>query len=378
MKRDFDNLNLRNAFKPMPDECRNALMTAACSVKEEEPVKRVTIRTVLIAACIIIATMAIAMAAGQIFGWTDFLSGNYDVTVPRDAEQAMKNNGEITRTVGPVTFTIGGLYCDGYTATASAVARTADGSDALITDEAYSSVGATGEDGEQAAERLGVDPDTTWIDAAQQLNLPLYSIRAVLEIPEEYAGSEQMESAMFNEDGSVTYFSMAPMDGKITGEKVDCNVRLRVAEINVNDPEAEEEAIWESQPVSIRLESPLDVKEYTVPENSGVDNALRLDSVKAVQMPAGIYLLADYTALNNIAKQTFWSYYGMTFFEFIQADGGDFPTAMDLSGCGVIDQLDDWPVIRLEQMISADSIPETICIRLPDKNRTILKLNIKK
>ena len=51
---------------------------------------------------------------------------------------------------------------------------------------------------------------------------------------------------------------------------------------------------------------------------------------------------------------------------------------MDLSGCGVIDQLDDWPVIRLEQMISADHIPETICIRLPDKNKTSLKLDIKK
>ena len=208
--------------------------------------------------------------------------------------------------------------------------------------------------------------------------LPLYSIRAVLKIPEEYAGSEQMESAMFNEDGSITYFSMAPMDGKITGKAVDCNVRLRVAAINVNDPEAEEEAIWESQPVSIRLESPIDVKEYAVPENSGVDNAIRLDSVKAVQMPAGIYLLAEYTALNGTAKPTFWSYYGMTFFEFIQADGQDFPYAMDLSGCGVIDQLDDWPVIRLEQMISADHIPETICIRLPDKNKTILKLDIKK
>ena len=51
MKRDLDNLDLRGAFKPMPDECRNALMTAACSVKEEEPVKRVTFRAVLIAAC---------------------------------------------------------------------------------------------------------------------------------------------------------------------------------------------------------------------------------------------------------------------------------------------------------------------------------------
>ena len=109
MKRDLDNLDLRGAFKPMPDECRNALMTAACSVKEEEPVKRVTFRAVLIAACIIIATMAIAMAAGQIFGWTDFFSGYYDISVPQDTVQIMKDNGEISHTIGPVTFTVGGL-----------------------------------------------------------------------------------------------------------------------------------------------------------------------------------------------------------------------------------------------------------------------------
>ena len=52
MKRDMDNLNLRDAFRPMPEETRNALMSAARSVKEDEPVKKATFRTVLIAACI--------------------------------------------------------------------------------------------------------------------------------------------------------------------------------------------------------------------------------------------------------------------------------------------------------------------------------------
>ena len=87
MKRDFDNLNLQDAFPSMPDECRNALMTAARSVKEEEPVKRITVRTRLIAACIIIATAAIAMAAGQIFGWNDFFAAVYGRTRGPQAAQ---------------------------------------------------------------------------------------------------------------------------------------------------------------------------------------------------------------------------------------------------------------------------------------------------
>ena len=77
MKRDMDNLDLRSAFAPMPAETRNALMNAARSVKEEEPVKKAAFRTVLIAACVIVATMAVAMAAGQIFGWNDFFKNDY-------------------------------------------------------------------------------------------------------------------------------------------------------------------------------------------------------------------------------------------------------------------------------------------------------------
>jgi hypothetical protein len=72
MKRDMEHLNLRDAFAPMPEEAHDALMSAARSVKEDEPVKKAAFRTVLIAACVIVATMAVAMAAGQIFGWNDF------------------------------------------------------------------------------------------------------------------------------------------------------------------------------------------------------------------------------------------------------------------------------------------------------------------
>ena len=66
MKRETDPLKLRNAFEPMPDGCYNALMKAARSVKEERTVKRAALRTIAIAACIILAAMAAAVAAGSI------------------------------------------------------------------------------------------------------------------------------------------------------------------------------------------------------------------------------------------------------------------------------------------------------------------------
>ncbi len=119
MKRDMEALNLRNAFGPMPEACRDALMTAARSVREEEPVKRFTVRTALIAACIILATIAAAIAAGSIFGWNDFFSIFYgDTRVPQAAQEIMASAQEETFTVGPATFKIQERFADRHTAMA--------------------------------------------------------------------------------------------------------------------------------------------------------------------------------------------------------------------------------------------------------------------
>ena len=55
MKRDLEHLDLKQAFHPVPEACRRALMDAARSVREEKPVKRVSYRAALIAAVILLA-----------------------------------------------------------------------------------------------------------------------------------------------------------------------------------------------------------------------------------------------------------------------------------------------------------------------------------
>ena len=87
MKREQSSYDLRKAFAPMPEECRQALMDAARSVKEEKPTKRASSRAILIAAIIIVATMAAAFAATQL-GWVDFFGSNYGVTVPQSRRRS--------------------------------------------------------------------------------------------------------------------------------------------------------------------------------------------------------------------------------------------------------------------------------------------------
>ena len=51
---------------------------------------------------------------------------------------------------------------------------------------------------------------------------------------------------------------------------------------------------------------------------------------------------------------------------------------MNLSGCGVLNQLNDLPVIHMMQMIPGDSIPEAVGILLTGPGKTVLTLDLKK
>ena len=107
------------------------------NAKGEEPVKKKLSATMILAIVLVtITTAALAVAAGKYFGWFDFYSEFYGVEVPEVAQQVMKDSGERQFTLGPVTFTVGELYCDGYTAMASAKISLAEGDDALVTGDA--------------------------------------------------------------------------------------------------------------------------------------------------------------------------------------------------------------------------------------------------
>lgn len=56
--------------------------------------------------------------------------------------------------------------------------------------------------------KYNLKPGTTWIEAAKQLNLPLYGIRALATVALEYVDGESMEDAALEEDGSITYFNI--------------------------------------------------------------------------------------------------------------------------------------------------------------------------
>ena len=377
MKRDMKEIDLQNAFWPMTDECHDKLTTALSGLREEKPVKRFTARTVLIAACIIVALMAVAYAAGRILGWTDLYSEFYDITVPDEAQQIMKDNGETSYVIGPATFTIGGMYCDGHMATVSANVRLAEGTKGLLCGESMDRMDEN-EDGIKLAKKLGVDPELSWSRAAKQLNLPLYSVRLALELPDGVL-ADCMESYMVNEDGSLTYFTMGAFADTFKEEKLDCQVYMRVEEVT-DLPDDCDETISEYKDISIPLGKPLKTAEYAVPEDVivGYDD-YRLDAVRAELMPGGLYLIAALTDPDEdkepvAAKADAWNL--ASDLSFLDPDGEPYEYGLSLSS-GMVG-IDSWPQVEVNQMVPLTEIPETIRLHWSNPEETTLELGLKK
>ena len=342
---------------------------------EKRTVKHRTEWTVFITVCLMIATAAPALASGAVSGWDDYFSAFYGTSVPAGAAKNMEENGEETYTVGPVTFTVNGLYCDGHIMTASTHARLAEGTGALLTgNDPFDPIGANGENGQKTAARLGVDPDLSWVDAARQLSVPLYSVRAVLEAPEACA-RESMEDVMFNEDGSLTYFSIPLMNGKLRDEQADCRLYLKVQEINADDPAHQPEALEERREICIARAEPVDSKEYEIPGDILIRDVFRLESVRAELMPAGLYLTSTLTALADLSEDQAMDI--LYHLEFVRSDGERYPMGISLSGG--LNGFDTLPVVELEDMISADGIPDVLGLILPDEDwhETMVTLELK-
>ena len=359
MKRNLDELDIRSAFAQEPKACHDALMNAAFSVKEEKTVKKASFRVALVVALIIVATMTVAVAAGNLLGFADFFGGQYGTTVPETAQRVMNeewNKHEFA--LGEVVFTTQELFCDGHIAMASTVISMPDGSDALICTEPYDAVGATGENGEQAAKRLGVELGMTWIEAAKKLNRKLYAVRAILEVPAEIDSGCAMEDFLYNEDGSVTYFSMPELNGKATGETVDMQMFLRVAEIDL-DAETETTVLKERKPLSIFLEAPIEEHVYAC-NGDFIADGYKLESIKAELSGAGLYLYSTFIAPDGVTEA---DVYERDFPLWLDLEEKALPSGINLSASVDTQNL---PKITYMQMLSVNAIPEKMIMQVPD------------
>lgn len=356
---DTDDLNLKNAFAPMPEKHHDALMNAARSVKEEKEMKRASFRVALIAASILAVTMAAALAATQL-GLIDLFKKDYNITLPDSATTVLSATEQKTYTVGPLTITLRETLSDGRIAYVTTQAKTSDGSLALI----QSSSGDLSDFIQKSeAARLKVPEGTNFIDAARQANVPLYVVSSYLTIDEkyylttdgEYMGGEEMQSSIWAGDGSILLVDMLqPYPGAVP-ETLPGTLTLQVRQIDSATSSSVKDGEWKlEEEISIPVNGVTAEKTYT-PSGEAQLSGFTVKNIKAEKTCAGVYLFATMTAGDKASKDDAWTL--GKYVEFRDAQGKAFPIGINLSG-----SLDDknWPTFIYQSMISADALPDTL------------------
>lgn len=363
MKRDIDNLNLRDAFRPEPEACHAALMNAARSVKEEKEMKRASFRVVLIAALIIMSLTAVAFAAGNMLGWSDFYGRWHGTTgVPEGVYEQMQVTEDLSWEVGPLTFTATELLTDGHIAISAIHVRTTDGSAALINGENVSDpvdpLRANGENGRAYAARLGVSENATWIEAAQQLNLPLYRVSADHSMSHPLYEGDMMIDVLINEDGSLTYYCMSMLKTDEVGAELNLPLCLDV--VLADSATGETAQRWRDyeQTVTIPVCPVLEERSY-VPDRETVIAGHKLVKVEAVRYVTGAYLTFTYEMGYADIPESAFELYEL---ELCDEAGNPLPGGMNLSAKLTF-------TIELEEMIGVETLPDVITLTdevLPD------------
>ncbi len=361
MKPDLDHLDLRPAFRDEPDKCHQALMRAVRSVKEEEKnVKHLNLRPLLIAAIIIVSMLSVAFAASEIFGLSDYFQ-NYNISLTPAQQEALKPDKEAAWQVGPMTFSVQERVADPYYAYISTKVDMTDGSHVLMCmfpDDRLTDAQRIALNLEKVERDYGngiITTQPTYQEAAQQTGLPLYSIRAILEVPEDLDHGEGMEHILQPATSCVyiNQHSLKNMSGKTD---LPAQIFLRVSKI---DPlTGEEIEKWSTRDPYTLPVSKLVAEGHYVPETPLVSRDMTLSEIRTELYETGMYTYRIYQMAADMPLDIDYPIWDVTEETPLQSvDGVPFMRGISLSGQ---QDTDGWPTVTVTEMLNVASLPEVI------------------
>lgn len=321
--------------------------------EKEIKVKKKLSLGMILAITLALATMAVAFAAQQL-GWVDFFGGNYGIAVPKAAQEALDATKPQQFQVGPMTFTFNQLLTDKRIVMSSAEIHTTDGSEVLYADDTnvYEAVDAIGD---TVLNRYKLKSGVNWLEAAKQLNLPLYGIRALVEIGADYGDGSAMEDAMWNDNGSIVYFNMPMLTPKSVKNELPVTLYMAVTQFDPNTGDVIDE--WRIREDATLSVSPLLAEKTYLPEGNAELDGMRLVSVHAEQYVTGIYLTSTFTVPEGMAAdEARDALYGLT---LCDSDGNALPEGLNLSSYAFTDDL---PTAELEIMTSLEALPDSLIV----------------
>ena len=298
--------------------------------------------------------MAVAYAAVRL-GWIEYYNQQYGIAVPQAAQEALEASQPKTYQVGPMTFTYQQLLTDQRIVLSSAHVGLTGGGEALYASDTdvYDSVSALTD---TIANRYSLSNyEETWLEAAQELDLPLYGVRALVELPPENDLGSAMEDALWNEDGTIVYFNMPMLaPGSAEGE-LNATLYMAVTQFDPATGEALEK--WETrEEASLPMAQLLEEKTYLPQEDAAFDG-LTLESVRGERYATGVYLCATFTAPDGMTKEKAMDV--LHTLDICDADGAPLPMGLSLS---IWPDAEALPAATLEVPASLEALPDEVTV----------------
>ncbi len=366
MKHDMNEL--RNALPGEPESCRIALLQAARSVQEDEPVKKLTFRTALVAALVIAAMMAVAVAATN-GGLANWFQKDYGVALPQSAQEVLSASEKTALETELVTFTVNEMMCDGKIAYMTVEAHLKEAGTAIL----YPNSGdPTDRIGQQLAQELNhpnVNAESTYLDAAKTTGRPLYCVSASLEVSDNANVDSEMMDASMLENGHMLLVRMLYFREELDAATLPVTIVARVNELDL-----ESLAFVKENEQRVEAEHSLPIHGVTAQRGYAPEGMAKLSEcftvtrVEAKQTCAGVYVTV-HARLDTpmTVQQTLET--GI-FLEVLDEQGNPFPTGMSLTG----EYLDEsgqpleWiseeklEGIQFQMMISVDELPQSMTV----------------
>lgn len=346
--------NLRSAFPEMPQECYDALMRTVRSVKEEDPMKKLTLRTALIVTALIVATMAVALAASQL-GLKDLLGDSNQYYLPEKAQTVLSETPQKTFDLGPVSITLRETLADGRLVYMNTQAAAKE-KKALVMDwtqemdEVISS---------EDAKYLGVQEGLTFQEAAQAADVPLYMVRSYLSLenPDCLTG-EEMADYVRGEDGVVLSVNMLQTFPDQVGDTLKGSINLTVTQLDAATGNPMADNAWKlEEAIEIPVNGVTAEKTYACPDGM-MAGAYTLESISAQQTAAGVYLTATLKAGEAALQDEVWALYDQL--QLLDENGQTIPDGISFTG-SLVDEA--WPTVTLERMVGLDALPQSLMVR---------------
>ena len=348
---------LRDAYPPESESCHAALMDAARHVKEDVPMKRFSLRTLAVTLILLAAMTVAALAAGSLLGWGDYLSSQYGAALPDSAVQVMRPETPAAWQVGPLTFTAQETLADSHIALASLRIAPAEGAQGLVCVYPDEPMDALGDTGAALAQALGVDPGSTWAQAAQALSLPLYAAEGFLDLDTSLATGEMMMDYQWNADGSLVYYSLASLNTHAMAGQTELPLDffLRVVQIDPATGKALESWQDDTAQTAAPVAQLLAEKTYA-PQGGAAIAGFTLENIQAQRYVTGLYLTLTYAASEDAEESDAYALYELA---LTDEAGQAFPSGPYLSG-----NMDTsaWPQVRVTTTLGLDELPETLTL----------------